>query len=243
MSLITPRRGQKPDRALFQGRFTWISFGAAIPCRAICHAARGEFVLRSNTHSLYGPAENGTSHRRDPAGGGFAGRSMRISGGGPKYFPPAWVCIRMLRKLGSRFRFSCGTWRARIGRGDEALARAYNVEFVNAEVVRQKHSIRILRGWELKAFALLHCRFREVLLLDSDNVPVANPEFLFETSQFKRTGAVFWPDVRFNNPRHVFGESLAWLIAPGENLRAAKSLSIRQNAGAAYGWLAGSTNI
>src|SRR6185436_18372670 len=33
-------------------------------------------------------------------------------------------------------------------------------------------------------------------LLDADNVPVVNPEFLFDTSHFKRTGAIFWPDYK-----------------------------------------------
>jgi hypothetical protein len=49
-------------------------------------------------------------------------------------------------------------------------------------------------GWALKAHALVHCRFKQALFLDADNLPVVNPEFLFDTPQFKRTGAVFWPD-------------------------------------------------
>src|SRR5262249_48229832 len=28
----------------------------------------------------------------------------------------------------------------------------------------------------------------------ADNVPVVNPEFLFDTPQFRDTGAIFWPD-------------------------------------------------
>jgi len=48
--------------------------------------------------------------------------------------------------------------------------------------------------WVLKPFAVAHSRFREVLLLDADNVPVQNPEFLFESAPYRKTGAVFWPD-------------------------------------------------
>jgi hypothetical protein len=47
----------------------------------------------------------------------------------------------------------------------------------------------------LKAFSLVHTSFSEVLLLDADNVPVLNPEFLFETEEFKTMGAIFWPDL------------------------------------------------
>ncbi len=32
------------------------------------------------------------------------------------------------------------------------------------------------------------------MLLDADNVPVTNPEYLFDTPQYRRTGAIFWPD-------------------------------------------------
>jgi hypothetical protein len=46
----------------------------------------------------------------------------------------------------------------------------------------------------VKPFAALHSRFEEVLCLDADNVPVVNPEFLFQTPEYASTGAVFWPD-------------------------------------------------
>lgn len=74
------------------------------------------------------------------------------------------------------------------------LLRPYNVECVDAEIVRHVHPVRRLDGWELKPYAILHSPFREVLLLDADNVPLVDPEFLFDTPEFKRTGAIFWPD-------------------------------------------------
>jgi hypothetical protein len=49
---------------------------------------------------------------------------------------------------------------------------------------------------------LLHSPFAEALLLDADNVPIADPEFLFETAEYRRAGAVFWPDYgRTRSPR------------------------------------------
>ena len=33
-----------------------------------------------------------------------------------------------------------------------------------------------------------------LLLLDADNVPTRNPEFLFDTAEYIETGAIFWPD-------------------------------------------------
>jgi hypothetical protein len=57
-----------------------------------------------------------------------------------------------------------------------------------------------MRGWlgnekKLKAYSLLHCKFEEVILFDADNVPVVDPEFLFETKLYRETGAIFWPDL------------------------------------------------
>jgi hypothetical protein len=51
-----------------------------------------------------------------------------------------------------------------------------------------------LRGWPLKIRALMHCKFAEVIMLDADNVPLADPTFLFSSSAYKATGALFWHD-------------------------------------------------
>lgn len=127
--------------------------------------------------------------------GRYRGRGIVICGGGLKYFPSAWVCINLLRSLGCVLPIQL--WflgRREVNRHMKALLGPLHVECVDAEEVRRRHPIRILEGWPLKAYAILHCPYREVLLLDADNVAVVNPEFLFETPQFKRTGALFWPD-------------------------------------------------
>ena len=53
------------------------------------------------------------------------------------------------------------------------------------------------KNWHIKAAALLECSFREVLYLDSDNMPAASlegPESIFDSPGFKRLGVMFWPD-------------------------------------------------
>ena len=52
-----------------------------------------------------------------------------------------------------------------------------------------------LNGWEAKAYAILHCPFEEVLLLDADIVPVRDPSFLFDSDEYQRSGSVLWPDL------------------------------------------------
>ncbi len=127
--------------------------------------------------------------------GGYRGRGIVICGGGVRLFANAWVCLRLLRHLGCALPIEL--WHLGQAELDEpmrALVRPLGVECVDALALARKHPARQLQGWALKSFALLHSSFQEVLLLDADNVPVANPEFLFDTPEYRRAGAVLWPD-------------------------------------------------
>lgn len=63
-----------------------------------------------------------------------------------------------------------------------------------------------------KVYSIYHSAFDRVLFLDSDNVPVRDPAFLFKSPEFVDTGAVFWPD--FWQPSHTLfylrEDSLLW---------------------------------
>eukprot|EP00873_Tetraselmis_striata_P026191 jgi/Tetstr1/446455/TSEL_033996.t1 len=60
------------------------------------------------------------------------------------------------------------------------------------------------RCFGIKPYALFHARFESVLLLDSDNFPVRDPTYLFDSHEFLEAGAIFWPD--FWNPGNsIFG--------------------------------------
>lgn len=43
--------------------------------------------------------------------------------------------------------------------------------------------------------AIVGSSFSEVLWLDADNTVLRNPEFLFDSPEFRSTGAMFWPDM------------------------------------------------
>lgn len=49
-------------------------------------------------------------------------------------------------------------------------------------------------GYQYKVLAILACSFKDVLLLDADNVPVVKPDELFEEPPYKEFGLVTWPD-------------------------------------------------
>ncbi|GAA5998650.1 uncharacterized protein JCM10292_007130 [Rhodotorula paludigena] len=59
------------------------------------------------------------------------------------------------------------------------------------------------KSFHLKGAALAESAFDEVLLLDSDNIPVRNVEFLFDSAEFREMGAVFWPDYFKDQPENA----------------------------------------
>jgi len=142
---------------------------------------------------------------RWPAGR-FSGRGIVICGGGERYFPSAYVLVRLLRHLGCALPIE--VWHlgsAEMSAAMRTLLAEHGVVCVDGLAVRRLHPAQRLGGWELKCHALLHCAFAEVLLLDADNCPVRDPSFLFGTAEYGRTGAVFWPDFsRFSEGQAVW---------------------------------------
>lgn len=124
----------------------------------------------------------------------FSGSGIIICAGGIRYFTCAWICIRMLRRLGCRLPIEIWHLGAELPPRIRRLIADNNVVFVDALKMQKNYPARIIQGWPLKAYALFYSRFENTLLLDADNVPVRNPEYLFRCRQFRRTGAVFWPD-------------------------------------------------
>ncbi|MEO6784629.1 MAG: hypothetical protein ABI318_00745 [Chthoniobacteraceae bacterium] len=127
--------------------------------------------------------------------GRFVGRGIVICGGGEKYLPSVYVLVRLLRHL--RCSLPIEVWH--LGADEmpdelRSLLAEHGAVCVDGAAVRRVHPVRRLGGWELKCHALMHCAFAEVLLLDADNCPVRNPEFLFRTPQYAEHGAIFWPD-------------------------------------------------
>jgi hypothetical protein len=197
MDLIAPAEVVRRIELYFQGG----SLGYLTPRQQIA-AQRGIAATRRNSfdrqplnlHSA-GLACDQFVKTITPYPGSFAGQGIVICGGGMKYFPAGWVCINMLRHLGCRLPIQF--WHlGRLEMDDRMvdLLTPLGVECIDATRIRKKFPTRALHGWELKSFALLHSTFCEALLLDADNIPVVNPEFLFQIPEFRDIGAIFWPD-------------------------------------------------
>ncbi|KAI8980467.1 mannosyltransferase putative-domain-containing protein [Pilobolus umbonatus] len=50
------------------------------------------------------------------------------------------------------------------------------------------------KQFQIKAAAIINSSFKEVLYLDSDNIPAKDPTDLFYTDEYNSTSALFWPD-------------------------------------------------
>ena len=93
------------------------------------------------------------------------------------------------------------------------LLESLGTKCIDAYQIARTHPVRRLDSWELKPYAILNSSFAEVLYLDADNLPVQNPEFLFDLWDYKTAGALFWPD-RYQGPGtgHEWMKREAWNI-------------------------------
>lgn len=133
----------------------------------------------------------------------FRGRGIVLAASGVRYLACAWVCLRMLRRLGSQLPIEL--WHRGPHEWDPRLTELlapYGVTVVDAAAVLRRHPADIDHPFALKPYAIVHSAFREALWLDADQVPVQNPDFLFDAPEYLATGAVFWPDFNRFAPEH-----------------------------------------
>jgi Mannosyltransferase putative len=77
---------------------------------------------------------------------------------------------------------------ARLESNKDVTVKDFSKVLTDIKFVRQQDE----RMFLAKGAALYFSSFKEVLLLDSDNYPCADPTFLFETKYFRAKGAIFW---------------------------------------------------
>ncbi len=75
---------------------------------------------------------------------------------------------------------------------------------------------RSSKQFQIKGEAIAHACFTEILYLDSDNVPVRDPTFLFDAPLYKRHGIVLWPDFVRESPANPVLRLLGFDCDPEE---------------------------
>ncbi len=151
----------------------------------------------------------------------YNGRGIVIGAGGEIYFKCALASVAALRASGCFLPVQF--WYLGREEMDARMvnyARSIGVECVDASsVVRTlEKKPRILYGWELKAFAMIHCPFEEVMYLDADCIVARDPSYLFSTEQYLEHGSIFWPDLSNTPapaPSKQFWESHGMFADPG----------------------------
>lgn len=118
------------------------------------------------------------------------GRGIVVVGGG-KYFPSAYVAIRLIRDHG--YNGPIELWML----PDEQFPEWQQKSLEDLDVTirtPEKGSMRIEAGWELKVRAILESAYEEVIFFDADCYPSENPESYLDWPEYQKTGLVIWPD-------------------------------------------------
>lgn len=125
----------------------------------------------------------------------FNGRGIVIVGGGPAYSPPAYACVTFIRKTGCLLPIEVWTPpHEPIPAGVVSQFEALGAAVRNLGDVYPQQMHHKLLKFVSKPAAVLASSFREVLLLDSDNIPLADPTYLFDHELYLSSGLLMWPD-------------------------------------------------
>ncbi|KAK6000260.1 hypothetical protein QM012_003892 [Aureobasidium pullulans] len=123
----------------------------------------------------------------------FNGTGVVIVGGG-EYFGPAIIGIHMLRRTGSNLPVQ--VFVADKSEYEDNLCKDY-LPKLGAECLVLSDFIQDFKvtHYQLKSLAMLLSSFEHVLYLDSDSIPLLNPETeLFAAEPYTSAGLVIWPD-------------------------------------------------
>jgi len=124
-----------------------------------------------------------------------SGRGIVTTAGGPMYFLNAYINFSLLREKGCTLPFEWAYL------GDEMqpawLAAAERIPGLRMIDLGGgwANNAKNAGGWQSKIRAVLASSFQEVLFLDADSFPRADPAPLFNRLEYRDTGVVFWQDV------------------------------------------------
>ena len=75
------------------------------------------------------------------------------------------------------------------------------LKLVNVSVIDTKQKLKSMgvtlpriegKQFHLKSAAIIYSEFKEILFIDSDNIPISDPTFLFSDPNYISTGTIFW---------------------------------------------------
>ena len=134
---------------------------------------------------------------------------VTVAGG--YHFPVFMVSLRMLRRTGSTlpvevFLPNEDDYEEEIC---EKILPQYNAKCITLTSIFNSGDgthkpAKGIEKYQYKIFSLLFSSFEEFLFLDSDSFPIQNPDPLFDSEPFKRTGMITWPDIWATSASPIF---------------------------------------
>lgn len=135
----------------------------------------------------------------------FHGRGIVVLAGNTESLPRARVLLRALRSLHSKLPVELAFMGDEMSEETrvEMLSVHPSVHFLDlndTNAAWPTYRNYFIANFHFKNAALLNSRFTDILFLDSDNIPVEDPDLLFESLTYKKFGTVFWPDIARTRP-------------------------------------------
>ncbi|EEY63806.1 uncharacterized protein PITG_02294 [Phytophthora infestans T30-4] len=129
----------------------------------------------------------------------------------PKVVAGLYAIVRTLRSLGCALPVEVWIDPTEMRAKHSVLVELVKHYNVLVRVIRDPNASK----FHAKPYAIYNSRFESVLWLDSDNIPVRDPTYLFESSEFIQHGAMFWPDFwrpAIDTPFNVQQQSALWTL-------------------------------
>lgn len=109
-------------------------------------------------------------------------------------FAHVWLTAKLLRQFGCTLPLEYWHWRSpEINSTTAALLDAIGVTTVDLVEQKKFAPFNFAKGPLLQPYVITHCSFENILFLGTDALPLADPACLFQSADFKATGAICWP--------------------------------------------------
>lgn len=125
--------------------------------------------------------------------GKFKGRGI-VTTGASYIYARLYASLRLLRAHKSQLPVEIFTFAGELN--EEQRTRLQQIDHVRIRLMKTNDSLRDrdISRYAIKPHAILQSSFEHVLWLDADNIPVHNPDYLFDLPHYTRSSAIFWPD-------------------------------------------------
>ncbi|KAG0144953.1 hypothetical protein CROQUDRAFT_108127 [Cronartium quercuum f. sp. fusiforme G11] len=152
-------------------------------------------LLYPKTNSIYHSTLTLQGIRKRPLlGNGTEG--IVITGGNKDTMRRLMVMLRFLRrKHQCRLPVEIFMFPDEIPQVSQFQAELQALGYIEIKRLPYEKDPKAWKNFHIKGASIVHSSFTKLLYLDSDNIPLADPSFLFKSRAFKEWGIVLWPDI------------------------------------------------